>query len=201
MFVIGLTGGIGSGKTAVSNYFQSLGITVVDTDIVAREVVEPGEVALDKISEHFGESILLDNGSLDRGKLRELIFNQPEEKQWLEELLHPLILERSRKQLQQANSSYAILVSPLLIEARQTQDVSRILIVDVPEAIQIQRSCKRDQKEAQQVQAIIDSQLSRQERLQHADDVIVNNSDLESLHSHIKQLHQQYLELATTHEQ
>ncbi|MFL0796825.1 MAG: dephospho-CoA kinase [Cellvibrionaceae bacterium] len=201
MFVIGLTGGIGSGKTAVSNYFQSLGITVVDTDIVAREVVEPGKVALDKISEHFGESILLDNGSLDRGKLRELIFNQPEEKQWLEELLHPLILERSRKQLQQANSSYAILVSPLLIEARQTQDVSRILIVDVPEAIQIQRTCKRDQKEAQQVQAIIDSQLSRQERLQHADDVIVNNSDLESLHSHIKQLHQQYLELATTHEQ
>ncbi len=200
MLTIGLTGGIGSGKTAVSDYFQQLGITVVDTDVVAREVVEPSEPALKKIVEHFDSNILLYDGSLDRGKLREIVFSNPKEKQWLEELLHPIILKNSQQQLQSADSDYVILVSPLLIESRQAQDINRILVIDTPEALQLDRTCKRDKKSTKQIQAIMDSQLSRQERLKHADDVLLNDGDLNKLHRQIEQLHEQYLKLAKDHE-
>lgn len=196
MFTIGLTGGIGSGKSEVSKRFENLGITVIDTDIVAREVVEPGQSALKKIEAHFGPNILEATGELSRARLRKIIFSNPEEKCWLEELLHPIILKNSQNQLEQAPSDYAILVSPLLIESRQSKGVDRILVVDVSKEIQIQRTTARDKNTEPQVQAIIDSQLDREERLNHADDIIINDGDLNKLDEQIKELHQLYCKLA-----
>lgn len=195
MLVIGVTGGIGSGKTAVTNEFERLGITVVDADIAARAVVEKGKPALDKIAEHFGQDILLESGELNRAALRKLVFDNPDERKWLEQLTHPLIRNEIIQGLQNAKSPYVILASPLLIESGQYHLVKRTLIVDVPESLQIERTIQRDNNDAQQVQAIIDAQLPRQKRLEHADDVICNNKDLAYLHAEVAKYHQQYLEL------
>ena len=195
MLVIGVTGGIGSGKTAVTNEFERLGITVVDADIAARAVVEKGKPALDKIAEHFGQDILLESGELNRAALRKLVFDNPDERKWLEQLTHPLIRNEIIQGLQNAKSPYVILASPLLIESGQYHLVKRTLIVDVTESLQIERTIQRDNNDAQQVQAIIDAQLPRQKRLEHADDVICNNKDLAYLHAEVAKYHQQYLEL------
>ena len=195
-YVIGVTGGIGSGKTAVSDHFESLGITVVDADIASRTVVEPGKPALTKIAEHFGADILLDDGALDRAKLRAAIFRDDSERQWLEALLHPLIREEIVNGLDNAKSSYALLVSPLLVESGQNQFVERVLVVDVPESLQLERTVKRDSNSEEQVKAIIAAQASRQQRLDYADDVITNDDSLSQLQSQVEELHQQYLELA-----
>ena len=195
-YVIGVTGGIGSGKTAVSDHFESLGITVVDADIASRTVVEPGKPALTKIAEHFGADILLDDGALDRAKLRAAIFRDDSERQWLEALLHPLIREEIVNGLDNAKSSYAILVSPLLVESGQNQLVERVLVVDVPESLQLERTVKRDSNSEEQVKAIIAAQASRQQRLDFADDVITNDGSLSQLQSQVEELHHQYLELA-----
>lgn len=195
-FIVGLTGGIGSGKTAVSDRFAALGIKVVDADVCARMVVEPGKPALSLIAEHFGHAVLDSNGALDRARLRQIVFADENERKWLESLLHPLIFEEMWGQLQNATSPYAILVSPLLIEGGQTAICQRILVVDVPEDIQLARTMMRDTNSAEQVKAIMATQASRQARLEKADDVIVNEGSLEALWQQVDRLHQQYLSLA-----
>jgi len=196
MLIIGVTGGIGSGKTAVTDEFQRLGITIVDADIAARTVVEKGKPALNEIALHFGQEILLASGELDRAALRKLIFDNPDERKWLEQLTHPLIRNEIIQGLQNATSPYAILASPLLIESGQYHLVKRTLVVDVPENLQIERTCKRDNNDPGQVQAIIDAQLPRQKRLDHADDVICNNKDLAYLHTEVAKYHQLYLTIS-----
>ncbi len=196
-FVIGLTGGIGSGKTQVSDYFAKLGIDIVDADICSRIVVEPGKPALEEIVNRFSHAILDKTGNLNRAKLRKIIFKDPGEKQWLESLLHPLIFEEIMGQLQAASSPYAILVSPLLVEAGQNHFCQRVLVVDVPEDIQLARTMQRDDNSEEQVKAIMASQASRQQRIDYADDIISNDSNLESLYRKVDELHQRYLEYAT----
>jgi dephospho-CoA kinase len=195
MLIVGITGGIGSGKTAVTDEFERLGISVVDADVAARTIVEKGKPALEQIAQHFGSDILLDNEELNRAALRKLIFDQPNERKWLEQLTHPLIRNEIIQGLQSAKSPYVILASPLLIESGQYHLVKRTLVVDVPESLQIERTCKRDNNDAQQVQAIINAQLPREKRLKHADDIICNNKDLAYLHAEVAKYHQQYLEL------
>ncbi|WP_164838431.1 dephospho-CoA kinase [Pseudomonas sp. BAY1663] len=194
-WILGLTGGIGSGKTAVADHFASLGVHVVDADQAARWVVEPGRPALRQIAEHFGEGILLPNGELDRAALRERVFRRPEERKWLEQLLHPLIRAEIARHLALAESPYAIMVSPLLVESGQYRQVDRVLVVDVPEALQIQRTIGRDQASEEQVRAILKVQAGREERLRHADDVLLNDRDLSWLESEVERLHRFYLTL------
>lgn len=200
MFVVGITGGIGSGKSAVSDSFAELGIKIVDADIASRVIVEPGRPALEKIATHFGTSLIQSDGSLNRRALRDLIFSDARERKWLESLLHPLIGKYLMQELAQAKSSYAILVSPLLIESGQSQMTHRILVVDVPENIQIERVIQRDNNTKTQVQAIIDAQTSRKERLNHADDVIINDGSMEDLKARVFSLHTEYEKLSLTHE-
>ena len=196
MFVVGITGGIGSGKTVVTNLFAELGITIVDADIAARIVVEPGRPALAAITEHFGPTLLKADGTLDRAAMRSRIFSNVEDKLWLEQLLHPRISEEIQQQLKSANSPYVILVSPLLIEGDQHKFCQRILVVDVPEEVQLQRTIQRDNNDAEQVKRIIASQATREQRLQRADDVIENTGSLEQLRKEVDQLHQRYLTLS-----
>jgi dephospho-CoA kinase len=201
MFVVGITGGIGSGKTAVTDRFAKLSIEIIDADIAARVVVEPGTAALNTIAEHFGSTILLADGNLDRAALRTRIFSEVAGKKWLENLLHPLIGEEIMHQLAAAQSPYVIFVSPLLLEASQNVLCDRILVVDVPEQTQISRTISRDDNDEAQVRRIISTQLSRQQRLEQADDVIENNQALAQLDEPIERLHQQYLAMAAEKDQ
>ena len=194
-WILGLTGGIGSGKSAAAEHFAALGVHVVDADHAARWVVEPGRAALSQIAEHFGEDVLQADGQLNRGALRTLIFSDPEQRRWLEALLHPLIREAIAENLAQAQSPYAILVSPLLIESGQHTTTQRVLVIDVPQALQIQRTLKRDNTSEEQVRAILKVQASREERLRHADDVLTNDRDLEALKTEVERLHHFYLTL------
>ena len=199
MWTVGLTGGIGSGKSAASALFEQYGICVVDADVVAREVVEPGTSALTQITEHFGSEILNTQMQLDRAKLRTIIFSNPEEKDWLEHLLHPLIRKEIAYQLEHAHSPYAILVSPLLFETDQHQLVSRTLLIDLPEALQVERASQRDNSDAQEIKKIMANQLSRECKIDKADDIISNLHDFEYLREEVERQHLHYLELA--HEQ
>ncbi|HEY0289199.1 MAG TPA: dephospho-CoA kinase [Pseudomonas sp.] len=194
-WILGLTGGIGSGKSAAAQCFVDLGVHLVDADQAARWVVEPGRPALAQIAEHFGTEVLQADGTLNRAALRELIFKDPEQRAWLERLLHPLIREEINAYLAKAKSPYAILVSPLLLETTQHSMVKRILVIDVPEDIQIQRTIARDNSNAEQVKAILKTQASREYRLSHADDVIVNDRDQAWLKSEVERLHHFYLTL------
>ncbi len=196
MFVVGLTGGIGSGKTAASNAFARLGVDIVDADVVAREVVEPGSPALAEITRHFGQSILMADGGLDRAQLRQRIFSQPEEKRWLEALLHPLIAQETQRQLKNARSPYVIYVSPLLVEGGQQALCNRLVVVDVPEALQLSRTMARDSNDRDQVQRILASQADRQTRLAVATDVIDNIGDLAQLEAQVADLHATFTQLA-----
>lgn len=194
-FTVGVTGGIGSGKSAVANYFASLGIDTIDADNVARTVVEPNTPALAAIVERFGNRILID-GQLDRRKLRTIIFNSADERKWLENLLHPLIRAKIISLLGQATSPYAMLVAPLMLETGQQTLVDRVLVVDVPESIQIERTMARDQISEEQTRQIMDSQISREQRLARAHDVVDNSGSLVELHQNLEPLHQRYLRLA-----
>lgn len=196
-YVIGVTGGIGSGKTAVSDYFAQLGITVVDADVASRVVVEPGRPALAQIAEHFGPQILQADGTLDRAQLRTAIFKDPAERVWLEGLLHPLIRQEIKDGLNNATSPYALLVSPLLVESGQSKFTQRVLVVDVPAELQLQRTVNRDNNSPDQVKAIMAAQASREQRLANADDVIVNDGTLEQLHRQVDALHEMYLGLSS----
>lgn len=193
---VGLTGGIGSGKTAASDYFASLGVCVVDADVEARRVVEPGSPVLQQIREHFGDEVLTDDGSLNRPWLRQRIFAEPGERQWLESVTHPAIRERIIRQLAACRSAYRILVSPLLFESGQDQMTDRVLLIDVPESVQLSRTQQRDGNSSQQVQAIIDAQMPRAQRQQLADDIIINDQSLKALQQACLQLHRRYLQQA-----
>jgi len=196
MLKIGLTGGIGSGKSAASSLFEKQGVTVVDADIVAREVVALGRPALDEISSHFGREILTSEGELDRAQLRTIIFSNETEKQWLEELLHPVIRDEINQQLLQATSSYSILVSPLLLETNQHELVDRILVIDLPVQLQIDRASSRDDNNPEQIEKIIASQLPRECKIEKADDIICNELGFSELEQRVLEKHREYLELA-----
>ena len=197
--IIGLTGGIGSGKTAASRHFEALGVPVVDADVVAREVVEPGMPALDAIRDRLVEQVLLPSGALDRAALRQIVFAHPEQRLWLEKLLHPLIRKRMLDQLFAAKADYVILVSPLLLETDQRDLVNRVLLIDVPEELQIERTIQRDNNQREQVEAILRAQSSRAYKQQNADDIILNDRDLAHLQRQVEALHQRYLQLAHEH--
>lgn len=194
-WILGLTGGIGSGKSAVVEHFATLGVHWVDADQAARWVVEPGTPALGRIVERFGDSMLAADGTLDRAALRARIFDDPEQRRWLEQLLHPLIGEAVDQYLAQADSPYAIMVSPLLIESGRYRQVDRILVVDVPEELQLQRAVRRDQASEAHIRAILQAQASREERLRHAHDVLLNDRDQAWLRAEVERLHQFYLTL------
>ena len=196
MFVVGLTGGIGSGKSVVAEKFHLFDILIVDADIVAREVVEPGKPCLEEIEKRFGSDILTDKGVLNRPKLREIIFSDEGERTWLESLLHPKIGEHINEELNHASSAYSILVSPLLLETQQQELCSRILVVDVPEELQIKRTLLRDKVPREQVEKIMNSQMKRKERLQRADDIISNTGTKIDLENKVLDLHQKYVELS-----
>ncbi|MDK2676897.1 dephospho-CoA kinase [Vibrio vulnificus] len=195
--VIGLTGGIASGKTTVANLFQQhFAIDIIDADIVARQVVAPGSAGLTAIVDHFGVDILTHEGELDRGQLRQRIFAHSEEKQWLNALLHPMIRRKMIEDLAQVSSPYALLVVPLLVENQLQTLCDRVLVVDVEEKTQLQRTMDRDGVDEQQVRAILKAQASRHERLALADDVIKNESKDQDLLQQITDLHQKYLAMS-----
>ena len=195
MYVVGLTGGIASGKTTVADLIAAKGIHLVDADIVARDVVAIGSDGLAQISLHFGESILLDDGSLNRALLREKIFSDNANKQWLNNLLHPMIHAKLLTQLAASKSAYTLLVAPLLVENNLTTLCDHVLVVDVEEQVQIDRTMARDKVSLQQANAILKSQASREHRLAAADSVVVNN-DRQQLKLDVATLHQKFLELA-----
>ncbi|TVS18118.1 MAG: dephospho-CoA kinase [Gammaproteobacteria bacterium] len=197
MLVVGITGGIGSGKTAVSDRFAARGIVVVDADLASRVVVEAGRPALAAIEEHFGSDVITAQGALDRAALRQRVFADSAERRWLEALLHPLIGDEIRTGLERSTSAYAILVSPLLFESGQVDMVDRVLVVDVPESLQVTRTAARDGNSEDQVRAIMAAQADRATRLARADDVIVNDGSLDDLDRQVEALHQRYLDLAS----
>lgn len=194
--IVGLTGGIGSGKSEVSRRFAALGIDIVDADEEARCVVTLGSPALAQIAAHFGKEILLTDGTLNRPRLRHLIFSNPNEKTWLEQLLHPLINTAIRHKLAHSTSPYAILSSPLLLETTQYQLVERILVVDTSEQLQLERASARDHADIAHINAIMASQLSRQERCNRANDIIQNHGSIHELDEQVTKLHQLYCEIA-----
>jgi len=198
--IVGLTGGIGSGKSAAADIFNQLGVTIIDADLASRKVVAEGQPALQKLAEHFGKDILTASGSglaLDRRKLRSIIFEQPKEREWLNNLLHPLIRKYMDDEVTKSTSSYVIKVIPLLVEAGLKNQVDRILVIDVPEATQQKRVLARDSSSQQEINNIIQSQASREDRLKAADDVIINDSSLDDLEKAVKTMHNTYLKLAT----
>ncbi|OPX56103.1 dephospho-CoA kinase [Oceanospirillum multiglobuliferum] len=194
--IIGLTGGIGSGKTAASDYFQKIGINIIDADIVARAVVQPETAAWHQIKDYFGTEVLEANGQLNRAWLRKQIFANPEQRRWLESITHPAIRTEIIDQLGKVQSDYGILVSPLLLESGQNELVDRVLLIDVPTTLQRQRTQIRDNNSAAQVDAIIAAQMPRQARISRADDIIINDQSLEHLQQACQALHQQYLQLS-----
>lgn len=197
-FVLGLTGGIGSGKSAASNWFERQGITVVDADVVAREIVEIGQPALTAIQQHFGDWVLMNNGELNRRALREHIFKEPSTRHALEAITHPAIRLSIIQQLAQASSPYVILVSPLLFETNQHELTQRTLLIDATEQLQIQRASTRDGQNIEQIQKIIQAQMPRSEKQKFANDIVLNDGHLDHLYAQLRPLHLAYLALSET---
>ncbi len=196
-YTVALTGGIGSGKSTVADAFADLGITVIDADIIARQMVEPGQPALNAIAEHFGSELIAADGTLRRRALRERIFSHPEEKAWLNALLHPLIQQETQRQFQQATSPYVLWVVPLLVENRLYQKANRVLVVDVTPETQLIRTMQRDDVTREHVEYILAAQATREARLAVADDVIDNNGAPDAIASDVARLHASYLKLAS----
>ncbi|KFX01649.1 dephospho-CoA kinase [Pectobacterium carotovorum] len=197
-YIVALTGGIGSGKSTVADEFATLGATIVDADIIARQVVEPGKPALDAIRLRFGDAMLNTDGSLDRAALRQRIFSSPAEKQWLNNLLHPLIHQETQAQFQVASAPYILWVVPLLVENGLQQRAQRILVVDVDKETQLARTLARDGISRQQAENILAAQATREQRLAYADDIIDNSRCPNELAPQVAELHRQYLELAAS---
>ncbi|EKE24768.1 MAG: Dephospho-CoA kinase [uncultured bacterium] len=197
-FVLGLTGGIGSGKSAASQWFEAQGITVVDADVVAREVVEIGQPALTQIQQAFGDWVLLEDGSLNRRALREYIFQSPEARKTLESITHPAIRTSIIQQLHAAQSPYAILVSPLLFETNQHELTQHTLLIDATIELQIERASQRDGQNIEQIRNIIAAQMSREQKQTMADDIVLNDGHLDHLYAHLRLLHQKYLNMAAS---
>lgn len=199
MYKVGLTGGIGSGKSTVAKIFVSFGITLIDLDQLSRDVVSPDQPALEQIKNQFGSEILQEDGQLDRAKLRQRIFSDvgnSHDKEWLESLLHPLIRERQNQLIEAANSPYVIIEIPLLTENQLAGGVDRVLVVDTPEQTQIARTMARDAVQQDTVEHIMEAQATRQERLSVADDILVNDGTVEELKQKTQALHERYLVLA-----
>ncbi|EMB4082416.1 TPA: dephospho-CoA kinase [Klebsiella aerogenes] len=196
-YTVALTGGIGSGKSTVADEFAHLGVTVIDADIIARQVVEPGTPALLAIAERFGPQMINDDGSLNRRRLRERIFAHSEDKAWLNALLHPLIQQETRRQMQASTSPYLLWVVPLLVENRLTDKADRVLVVDVPKEMQIERTIRRDGVSREHAEHILAAQATREQRLAAADDVIENMGSADAVASHVARLHEKYLMLAS----
>lgn len=197
MLVIALTGGIGSGKSQVSRLFEELGVAVIDTDVISKQLVTPNSTALKKIVDQFGNNYLLADGNLDRKKMRDLIFNDTKARQALEDILHPLILSEVRRQLDQQDGAYTILVVPLLAETGQQYQADRVLVVDAPETLQRERVKRRDKIDDVLFEKILQNQSTRQKRLSIADDILLNDADIESLKDKVLQLHHKYLLIAS----
>ena len=193
---MGLTGGIGSGKSTVSKLFAHHGITIIDTDFLARELTRPNTPAFEKIVEKFGQDILKKNGHLDRKALRKIVFTTPEKRAWLEKLLHPLIREETNLQIAASTSPYCIVMVPLLFETTPNPAINRILVVDAPEELQIKRTAARDLQSHPEIEAIMRTQASREKRMAGADDIIFNDKGPENLIPQVDALHEQYLLLS-----
>lgn len=193
--ILGLTGGIGSGKTAATDYFQQLGVPVIDADVIARQALEGDSCLIDPVKAHFGPDLLNQQGQIDRTVLREIIFNNPAEKKWLESLIHPWVREQLLAQLAHWSPlhHYILLSSPLLFETQQDAWVQRCLVVDCSEALQKHRASQRDQHSPDSIQRIMDQQLPRRTRLERADDILDNSQDLPHLYRQIDRLHDLYM--------
>ena len=200
MLKIGLTGGIGSGKTAVSKQFQRLGINIIDTDIISRELVNHNPAVLKKIVETFSDKVLDSNGAIDRKKLAQIVFSNKEQKQQLENVLHPAIRNEVNQQIQSFSllntpPEYIIIVIPLLLETGFTDLIDRILVVMAEENIRVERIKQRDNRTMGEIHAIISSQVNDDNRIRAADDIIENNNNIKDLESQVRQLHKKYLQL------
>jgi dephospho-CoA kinase len=193
--LIGLTGGIGTGKSTVCKLFAERGVAVIDADAIAKELVALDQPALQAIVQEFGKSIIDAQGRLRRDRLRSIVFSDLERRKRLEKLLHPLILQEMLSRANRAGGPYCILCIPLLIETAQSSAVDRVLVVDAPEALQIQRVIERDHLTIDEIKAIMQAQASREERLEAADDIIMNDSDINQLAEQVQDLHQKYLAL------
>lgn len=193
---VALTGGIGSGKSTVSSIFQSLGVPVIDSDVISRTIVMPGKPCLKNIIDEFGSTLLNDKGELDRHKLRNIIFNDSEAKTKLEELLHPVIYQEIERAASSIDYPYCLIAIPLLIETQATEKFDRILLVDLPEAVQLARASDRDNTSIDLISEIIKNQASREQRLKYADDIIDNSVKIEELTNAVQKLHNKYLKLA-----
>lgn len=197
MLRVGLTGGIGSGKSTVANYFSKFFVPIIDADETTYQITTFGQMAFKKIVAHFGREVLSKKNCLNRSQLRRLIFKSRQEREWLEDLLHPRIISKMQEKLEEIHLPYCILVIPLLAEVSYLIDfLDRILVIDVPVSLQIQRTTMRDQLSGKQIELILESQSSREERLALADDVIVNDKTLSTLRKAVLQLHFQYLKLS-----
>jgi len=196
MLVIALTGGIGAGKSAVADHFAEFGVPVIDADLLAREQVRPGSEGLQEIVRRFGRDVLNADGELDRRRLRRLIFQDPEAKKGLEAILHPRIRTEMRRRIDKIEAPYVVLVIPLLVENGQKDLADRVLVVDSPEDLQIERVCRRDRQSTEEIQAILQAQCSRAERLAVADDLIRNDGSLQKLREETTELHHHYMLLA-----
>lgn len=192
-YIVALSGGIASGKSTIANLFAQLGVPIIDADVIARQVVEIGTDAYKLIVKHFSQEILLPNNEIDRSQLRDIIFNNDHERLWLNNLLHPIIQEQTQIQIAQQTAAYVIWVVPLLVENNLHNLADRVLMVDTPEQLQLERLIQRDNIDESLAKKMISSQISSQKRLTYADDIIVNNGDLTSLTAQVNKLHQQYL--------
>ncbi len=191
---IALTGGIGSGKSTVADKFQDLGAPIIDSDVISREIVKPGTACLNTIVNEFGSELLTSKGTLDRHKLRKIIFNDETTKKKLEDILHPVIYQEIEDQISRINYPYCLIVIPLLVETQAMHRFDRILVVDTAKDLQIKRATSRDKSSVQIIEKIINSQASRNQRLKYADDIIDNNVNIEELNGAILKLHKRYLE-------
>jgi len=196
MLIIGLTGGIGSGKSSACNFFTQQGIPVIDADIIAHQLVKPESPALLEIIDIFGADFINSNGQLNRDKLRKEIFSDPHKKQQLEAIIHPRVFEEMQNQLANLNAAYCVLCIPLLLETEATDKVNRVLVIDVNEATQIKRVMARDKLSREQIQSIIDTQINRNDRLRLADDVINNNAQPEDFQQQLTLIHKKYLNIS-----
>jgi len=196
MLRVALTGGIGSGKSTVAALFEKLGVSIIDADDIASRITEPNTYSFETIVEHFGKGILKDDKTLDRKALRNIIFKELKERKWLENLLHPVIRAAMKERIIKAASPYCLLVIPLLAESTKIDFIDRVCVIDVPESLQIKRATRRDHSSESDVEAIIASQCSNEQRLSIADDILHNDSDLENLKDQVFALHEKYLSLS-----
>lgn len=196
MLVVGLTGGIGSGKSTVAKLFADKGVRVIDTDQLARDLTQLNQPAFKKIIEKFGTALLNEDGTLNRAALRKIVFADPEKRMWLEKLLHPFIRMEIKRQIKINHSPYCIVMIPLLLETKPNPLIQRILVVDATEEQQIERAHTRDKLSIEEIKTIMQSQVKRDQRLAAADDIIDNAGQPEGLTSQVNKLHEFYLSIA-----